>query len=155
MRQVLLASAFAVACGFAVLTAPGVHAAMLTFGNPTQFYGGTNCADVTSASITPGTPVEARPCNGAQNEQFQWNGKAIIALGDQRRLDVYGGVVFAGAKVDSWTCTGNTIQQWYYYKGQIQTFVNELCLDAGAGNSSTQLIVSICNGSANQQWQIK
>jgi hypothetical protein len=155
MREVVLASTFAVACAFGVWTAPSAHAAMLTFGNPTQFYGGTNCADVNGASITPGNAVDARPCSGAQNEQFQWNGLAIIALGDQRCLDIFGGPIVAGAKVDSFTCTGNPNQQWYYYKGQVKTFVNNLCLDAGNGASGTQLIVNTCSGSTNQQWQIK
>ncbi len=145
MRQGILAFPFAVTYSFAVLTAPGAHAAILSFGNPTAFYGGTNCADVNGASLTPGTPVDARPCNGAQNEQFQWNSdNTIYALGAQRCLDMFGGVIAAGTKVDSYTCTGHDNQHWWYYNGQIKPLVSDtLCLDAGSGASGTQLILSV------------
>jgi cytochrome c len=155
MRQGILASTFAVACGFAVLTAPGAHAAMLTFGRGTTTAGGFGCADVNGGNITPGTPVSAFDCHGAPNQQCEINGRTIFALGAQRCLDVFYNNQVPGTKIDSATCNGTNAQVWYYYNGEIKNFSSNLCLDAGNGANGTQLIINTCNGSSNQQWQIK
>jgi hypothetical protein len=131
------------------------HAAMLTFGPPFQPFGGFRCADVGGGNIASGTVIVAYACNGAPNQQYEFNGETIYALGAQRCLDALGNGKVPGTKIDSATCNGTQAQAWYYYNGQVINFFSALCLDGGNGNNGTQLVINACNGSTSQQWQIK
>jgi hypothetical protein len=155
MGQVVLAFTFAVACGFAVLTAPGAHAAMLTFGPPSQPFGGFGCADVAGGVIASGTPIVAYDCHGAPNQQFEFNHYTIYALGAQRCLDALGNGQLPGTKVVSAICNHTTGQAWTYIGGEIINIGKNLCLDAGNGANGTQLVINTCNLWHSQEWQIK
>ena len=103
-----------------------------------HFMVATNRADVlTVRASRPGTPVDARPCNGAQNEQFQWNSdNTIYALGAPRCLDMFGGVIAAGTqRLTRRLCTGHDNQHWPgTIMASIKPLVSDtLCLDAGSG----------------------
>jgi hypothetical protein len=96
-----------------LLGSPPAHAALLTVGTSNHEFGGLVCADVKNATTTAGTAVQAYDCFGDLNEQFEFNGFTIYALGGTRCLDV------SGTKVVSNTCTGAATQTWYYYNGEI------------------------------------
>jgi hypothetical protein len=133
------------------------RAAVLSFGNfPGNVFGGDNCADVRGGSLANGTPVDAFNCTAAPNQQFEFNGKTIYALGGQTCLDVASpnSMPTAGTLVDSFPCNGGPNQQWTYSNGEIIN-ASGLCLDATSGGPGKQLVVNTCDGSANQQWQIK
>ena len=73
----------------ALLGAAPARAAVLSFGNfPGGVFGGENCADVQGGSLANGTPVNAYNCTAAPNQQFEFSGNTIYALGGQRCLDV-------------------------------------------------------------------
>jgi hypothetical protein len=155
MRQLALASTFAVACGFAVWTAPSAHAALLTFGPQGQPYGGYGCADVAGANLAPFTPLQAFDCHGAGNQQFDFNGVTIHDLALQRCMDARLNGKVPGTLINSYPCNGTQAQAWYYYFGTIRNVYSNLCVDATTGANGKQLILNTCNGSQNQQWQLK
>jgi len=136
------------------------RAAVLSFGNiPGGPYGGENCADVHGASLNNSTPVDAYNCTAALNQQFEFNGVTIYALGGQTCLDVESptSTPTSGTLVDSYPCNGGINQQWKYVNGQIvnPAVGGDLCLDATSGGQGTQLMVNTCTDAASQQWQIK
>jgi Ricin-type beta-trefoil lectin domain len=127
-------------------------------------YGGSTCADVRSANLTPGTAAQAFNCLAGPNQQFEIysspSGGPIYTLGGQRCLDVWHSGTAPGTPVDSYTCNGTAAQQWYFYNstlGGIRIYYPNgiLCLDAGNMENATQLVVNTCNGSNSQQWMIK
>ena len=134
------------------------RAAVLSFGTfPGDVFGGENCADVRGGSINIATPVDSYNCTAAPNQQFEFNGNTIYALGGQMCLDVAAlndTTPTPGTLVDSYLCNGGPNQQWTYEHGAI---INEsgLCLDATSGGQNHQLEVNTCSGVASQQWQIK
>jgi hypothetical protein len=132
-----------------LLGSPPAHAALLTVGTSNHEFGGLVCADVKNASSTAGTAVQAYDCFGDLNEQFEFNGFTIYALGGTRCLDV------SGTKVVSNTCTGAATQTWYYYNGEITNANSGLCLDAMSLANGTQLVTNGCSGATSQNWQIK
>jgi Ricin-type beta-trefoil lectin domain len=132
-------------------------AAVLSFGTfPGGVFGGQNCADVQAASRAASTPVNAFNCTAGPNQQFEFSGKTIYALGGQTCLDVASpnSMPTAGTLVDSYPCNGGPNQQWTYKAGEIIN-ASGLCLAATTGGNGTQLIVNTCSGAASQQWQIK
>jgi alpha-galactosidase len=95
-------------------------------------------------------------CHAGPNQQYEFSGLTIYALGGQRCLDVYFGGTAPGTKVESYPCNGAGAQRWYYYNGLIVNTNSGLCLDAGSGANGTQLIINNCSSTApGQQWQIK
>jgi hypothetical protein len=160
-RKLKAAGLAAVAGGaIALFGALPVHAAVLSVGPASGTeappFGGTICADVNGGSITSGTKVQAWECSAAPNQQYEFNGVTIYALGAQRCLDVYGAGTAAGTKVDSATCNGTAAQKWYYYDGEIINLNgDEYCLDATTGANGTQLVINPCSGAGSQNWQIK
>jgi len=141
----------------AVLGASYAHAAVLSFGDfPGGVYGGDNCADVRAGSLDVGTPVDSFNCTAAPNQQFEFNGKTIYALGGQTCLDVASpdSNPTPGTLVDSYPCNGGPNQQWTYQNGEIIN-ASGLCLDATSGGQNEQLVVNTCAAVASQQWQIK
>jgi hypothetical protein len=143
-----------------LLGASPARAAVLSFGNiPGGPYGGENCADVHAASLTNSTPVDAYNCTAALNQQFEFIGVTIYALGGQTCLDVESpdSMPVSGTLVDSYPCNGGINQQWKYVNGQIVNPASggDLCLDATSGGQGTQLMVNTCTSAASQQWQIK
>jgi hypothetical protein len=155
MRTLKVAVYAALTCGSISLIASSAPAAVLTVGTSNQPYGGYVCADVRSANIAPYTPIQAYDCNAAPNQQYEFNGLTIYALGAQRCVDVQGGGTANGTLVDSYPCNGTVAQQWYYYNGEIYNPHSEKCLDAGNMANLTQLVIKECDGSESQTWQIK
>jgi len=134
-----------------------VRAAVLSFGTfPGDVFGGENCADVRAGSINNATPVDSYNCTAAPNQQFEFNGKTIYALGGQMCLDVASpdSNPTAGTLVDTYFCNGGPNQQWTYQNGAIIN-ASGFCLDATSGGQNHQLEVNDCSGVASQQWQIK
>jgi hypothetical protein len=136
------------------------HAAVLSVG-PTQpnepFNGGYVCADVSAGNLKAGNKIQAWGCHAGPNQQFDFIGYKIYALGGQRCLDVFAGGTAAGSQVDSATCNGTPAQEWYYFNGQIVNLNGNggNCLDATSMSNGTQLVINPCNGSESQNWQIK
>jgi hypothetical protein len=104
MRKIFLTAA-AVAmtvAGFLALNASPTEAAVLSVG--TGFFGGGVCADVAGANIAPNTNVQAYDCLADPNQQYEFYGETIRALGGQRCLDVRGAGTAIGTTLDSYTC---------------------------------------------------
>jgi hypothetical protein len=81
---------FLVGCSARLFVSSTAQAALLTVGRPGSTpCGGQVCADVRSASITPGIAVQDYDCFGDLNEQFELFGLKIY-LGNTRCLDVFG-----------------------------------------------------------------
>jgi len=144
------ASSILISGALFLLGSPLAHAALLTVGASSPPFGGFICADVRNASIVPLTPVQAFDCLGDLNEQFNFNGFTIFAMGGTRCLDVSGTL-----RVVSNTCTGSLTQTWSYFGGEIINENSGLCLDATTLANGTQLVTRTCNGARSQNWQIK
>jgi hypothetical protein len=150
-----------------LLGASSARAAVLSFGNfPGGVFGGEGCADVQGGSLANSTPVNAYNCTAAPNQQFEFSGSTIYALGGQRCLDVASPNDLPpnpGTPVDSYPCNGGFNQQWSYTffgngegEGIISPIDNiALCLDATTGANGTQLVVNQCSFAPSQLWQIK
>jgi len=153
MRQVVLAFTFAVACGFAVLTAPSAHAA--TFVNATVGNTGP-CLEVRGANISTGI-VQAFTCNGTFAQQWNFEGSVIQGLGSTssgaKCLDVLANGTANGTRVDITSCNGTTAQSWTYSGGRLIGTHSGKCLTAGA--LGTQVTIQTCNGTAGQFWSIR
>lgn len=157
MRKVVLASTFAVACGFAVLTAPGAHAA--SFVNATVGNTGP-CLEVQGANISSGTGiVQAFTCNGTFGQQWNFEGLIVQGLGSTSSgafcLDVFANGTANGTAVDITHCNGTTAQQWYYSNHQLIAHQAIKCLDVGTGSVPRPAVINTCNGSAGQIWSIR
>jgi hypothetical protein len=73
----------------------------LSFRNfPGGVFGGEGCADVQGGSLANSTPVNAYNCTAAPNQQFEFSGQTIYALGGQTCLDHNG--FTPGTPVDSY-----------------------------------------------------
>jgi Ricin-type beta-trefoil lectin domain len=157
MRKISLTAAAVAMTGAGLLAfdALPTEAAVLSVGAGSPPFGAATCADVALGSLTSGATVQAYDCLAGPNQQFEFYGLTIYALGGQRCLDVLGAGTTPGTKVDSATCNGTAAQQFYYDEGQIVYAHAGLCLDAGSMNNGTQLIVNTCNSTSSQSWQIK
>ena len=144
------ASSILISSAISLFGSPLAHAALLTVGASSPPFGGVVCADVRNASNIPGTAVQAFDCIGDLNEQFNFNGFTILAMGGTRCLDVS-----VTLRVVSTTCSGSPTQTWYYYNGEITNANSGLCLDATTMANGTQLVTNTCNGVRSQNWQIK
>jgi len=173
--QWIFPAALAIAgVGISAFDASPTRAAVLTVGQGVgPPYGGGVCADVTGGNLASGTPVQAYDCNIGPNQQFEFTGSTIRALGGQRCL----GVQTTGVNdvdINSYTCNGTAAQQFYYSAGVdiicCQATTGQIvvvgalfgvtngpqCLDAENMANGTQLIASNCDSTKNsQQWQIK
>jgi hypothetical protein len=140
--------------------APPARAAVLSVG-PTNAhpanssFGGNVCADVRSGNAAAHTPIQAYGCNAAPNQQFEFNGLTIYALGAQTCVDVSGAGTAAGTLVQSYPCNGTVAQQWYYYNGEIYNPHSGKCLDALDMVNTRQLVINTCDGATSENWQIK
>jgi Ricin-type beta-trefoil lectin domain len=98
-------------------------AAVLSFGLfPGNVFGGESCADVKGGVLANMTPVEAYQCTAAPNQQFEFSGLTIYALGGQACLNVeYPDDLTppTGTPVDIYVCNGGPHQQWTYSNGHI------------------------------------
>jgi hypothetical protein len=150
MRQFVLASTFAVASGFAILTAPGAHAAI--------FFNGTGaCLDVKNENTANYTP--AFTCNATFAQQWNFESLAIQGVGTSgaggKCVDVSNSGTAAGTLVQLYQCNGSAAQQWQYYRGQLINLNSGLCLDVGKGANFTQATIQSCNNSVGQSWAIR
>jgi Ricin-type beta-trefoil lectin domain len=102
-------------------------------------------------------------------EQFEFYGTTMYAMGGQGCLDLLDGTDNPGTPVISTTCDSAAWSQaWtgplvgYGAQGLIvndgepgAVWSNELCLDATNEESGTQLVVNECSSAASQSWQLK
>jgi len=155
--RTLKAALFAAGVGgsMALFGSPPAHAAVLSVGPSNGPFGSYQCADVRGGNITAGTPIQSWDCHAGPNQQYEFNGLTIYALGAQRCVDVQGAGTAAGTPVWSYPCNGTVAQDWYYFRGEIYNPNSGKCLDATSAVNGTQLIINYCNGGASQNWQIK
>jgi hypothetical protein len=64
------------------------NTAVLSVGPANGTGGGFVCADVRGGNIAIPTPVEAYDCHAGPNQQYEFNGRTIYALGGLRCLDI-------------------------------------------------------------------
>jgi hypothetical protein len=76
----------------------------------------------------------------------------LRALG--KCLDVTGGGVTDGTRVELWDCNGGTNQVWNLQNSILVNPASGKCLDDPGFNSAdgTQLDIWTCDGGANQKW---
>jgi Ricin-type beta-trefoil lectin domain len=159
-RRLKVALLAAMASGsMALLGSSPAFAAVLSFGNfPGNVFGGNLCADVQAGTLANGTPVDAFSCTAAPNQQFEFNGLTIYALGGQKCLDIAipdNQTPTPGTLVDIYECNGGNHQKWIYMNGEIIN-ISKLCLEGSTGANGAQLVVDTCDvTNPNQQWQIK
>jgi hypothetical protein len=142
-------------------------AAVVTVGvsNPPENLDQSTCMDVQGNNPTPGTVVIAYMCHAGPNQQFQFQGTTIYAMGATRCLEA--DLISPGPtpladhiEITSQVCSGAGNQQFSYENGQIQTTVTApeqgpppFCL---SGTLGSQLGAQPCIvNTANEQWQIK
>lgn len=91
-----------------------------------------------------------------QSSLTDFRGQAITADGEGIYcLDVSGGVVANGTKVQLWQCNGTPAQKWQMVNGVLHSGLNyNYCLDISGGNlsSGTNLWLWPCNGTAAQNF---
>jgi hypothetical protein len=177
-RRPLKAALFSALVGgsMALLGAAPARAAVLSFGDiPGDVFGGENCADVQGGSLANSTPVNAYNCTAAPNQQFEFSGNTIYALGGQTCLNIDSPDENPepGDLVNSYPCNNGVNQKWNYENGQIvaigsittdlcalaattsssagtttdlsECIPTALCLDATTGANGTQLKVNPCS----------
>jgi hypothetical protein len=113
------------------------------------------CVDVPNNTTTNGTVVALWDCNGASNQVWAANGKALATFSGSKCLDVTGGGTADGTAVIIWDCHGGTNQQWNVNSdGTVVGVGSNKCLDAtGHGTANgTVLEIWTCNGGTNQKW---
>ncbi|MFS0704712.1 beta-1,3-glucanase family protein [Cellulomonas sp. 179-A 9B4 NHS] len=100
----------------------------------TSFTGGT--------TTNPGTPTTPTPTGQALVSR--WNGKC---------LDVTGGAITAGTRVQMWECNGTAAQQWRQVGTALRVGTDQ-CLDVvwGGTANGSPVQVATCSGNAAQQW---
>ncbi|SAL53630.1 oxidase [Caballeronia sordidicola] len=123
----------------------------------------TLCADVDSASTTPGAAVNSWGCSGGGNQQWRpvVNGSTYEFVNQNSSLcmDVSGESMNAGGAVIQWTCN-NQNNQNFTLKPQGNGYAivashSGLCLAAMSLTGWSQPIEQqVCNGSAVQTWQL-
>jgi hypothetical protein len=146
-----------VASGSNVLFGPSsARAFVLSVGPMSGYFGGYVCADVVNGNLAVNELVQAYDCNGAPNQQYEFNGFTIYALGGERCLDVPG-FDNGSLVVRSNVCNGSATQQWHM-DGEIVNSGTAKCLDATKMVNGTPLVVSDCvrpHTPISQQWQMK
>ncbi len=111
------------------------------------------------------------PCNGSVAQQWSPPGAIptpptsatsadsgpITAFGGKWCVDVHGGEVRSGVKVQLYTCNGSGAQQWELYSDTtIHLRANrDFCLDVSGAATARGTAIQLwsCNGSAAQKWQ--
>lgn len=97
---------------------------------------------------TAGTAGAATPTSNG--------GSRVVGVPSGRCLDVIGGSITPGTRVQLWGCLGDPQQAWVYSGGRLEVYGNDtLCLDATSqdgGRNGTPIQVWTCNGRANQEW---
>lgn len=94
-----------------LLASLSAHAFVLSAGATSGYFGGYVCVDVVNGNLAVNELVQVYDCNGAPNQQYEFNGFAIHALGGKRCLDVPG---FSNGSlvVRSNVCNGSSTQIW-------------------------------------------
>ena len=89
------------------------------------------------------------------------SGRALQVYSGSLCLDASGQGTTTGTMVITWTCNGQSNQQWNLNAdGTITGVQSALCLDVTGGNvpagnvNGTLIELWTCNGGANQQWSL-
>ncbi|MFL5577633.1 MAG: RICIN domain-containing protein, partial [Gemmatimonadaceae bacterium] len=107
------------------------------------------CSDDMTAPASPATPVVA-----VSDIVTGSSGAVTSKLNGSICLDVANKSNSNGAKVQVWTCSGNSNQQWTVTSaGELRVF-GDKCLDAPSATNGSQLQIWSCWGGANQKWQV-
>lgn len=169
----------AIAVGLLMIAAPPTEAAVVTVGisHPPQNLNADTCMDVFGNDlgvfdgIINSVPVIAFGCHAGPNQQFQFQGSTIYAMGAQRCL---GWITALPSHreplflIESMPCDNGLNQQFLYEQGQI-VIASPVpggglrCIEAEDMQLGTRLTARPCGaplvGSgppvASQQWQIK
>jgi hypothetical protein len=97
------------------------------------------------------------PYSGAQVFRRGWADSVVVSA-TGNCLDVYGGNLYAGARVGIYKCQSSNNQKWYYNSvtGQVKAgwATSNWCLDIIGGNkqAGTGLQIWSCHNGANQRW---
>ncbi len=117
------------------------------------------CLDVDSPnptaefpSVTNGTPVVYRTCNGSRGQTSFWPAQHGIRGLGSKCVTVENASAANGARLVMWDCNGGTNQDWTI-KGEIRSW-NDKCLDVYGSQTApgTPVLLYPCYGTANQQW---
>ncbi|MFC1436362.1 ricin-type beta-trefoil lectin domain protein, partial [Streptacidiphilus sp. N1-3] len=85
------------------------------------------------------------------------NQLTVTTGGAQLCLDASGNGTSNGTKVVTWTCNGQTNQQWQLNaNGTVTGMQSGLCLDVTAKSTANGALAELwtCNGQTNQQWTL-
>ncbi len=114
--------------------------------------GGGQCLDLPSSDTADGTHLQAYPCSGAANQQFQWNvGGSLTVLG--KCLDLPGGNTASGTPLQIYDCNGGENQSFNFVTlapGQVETQANTTkCVDVPSGDTANGTLIQLydCNAS--------
>lgn len=123
-----------------------------------------NCADISISSDepypgpspspgpepypTPTPPPPPPPPASNPWNLVAWPGSSQVCL------DVAGGDVRNGARLQTWACNGMNQQQWEFENWQIKLKDNNFCVDIPGGEfmAGNALQLWDCNGMPGQQW---
>jgi galactose oxidase len=152
---------FLIAFAWTLATLSG-HAEAQTVGS-IALSGMTICADVDSASTTPGASVNSWGCTGGGNQQWRpvANGTKYQFINQNSNLcmDVSGENPNAGGAVVQWNCNNQNNQSYTLTpQGNGYAIVashSGMCLAAMSQTGwGQQIQQQVCNGSALQTWQL-
>jgi Ricin-type beta-trefoil lectin domain len=118
------------------------------------------CVDLRGAQYTNGTPVQVYDCLGQYNQRF-WleNDYSLPVSPDSFTIETAGDGTCLEAEynglVDVFQCESSAQQSWVRgSNGSLVNMATCYCLSAATPNDGTQLTVTPCNGSPNQQFTI-
>lgn len=113
------------------------------------------CLDIRASNAGVGATVGPEPCNGNNNQLWQWNGTELVSGLNGMCLDINDGNRLNGAGIDNWPCHGGSPQDWHWNGSQLQDDLNR-CLGIAGVNPGTgaALVMWTCNGSPDQQWRV-
>ena len=114
----------------------------------------------TSSKISarvPGHGVVMYRVSGGSTRNIPNPAGRVRGVASKRCLDVPNSSVSNGAKIQIWTCNGNTNQKWAHTSGRALMAYGTKCLDADGNGKrrGTAVILWTCNGRTNQQWKVK
>jgi hypothetical protein len=152
---------------FLLLTVGGARAqaAMITGGTDINVNNGYQCVEVAGGGTKPGTAIQSWDCWAGFNQEWHFFHGQILGIGSEINaqgatsnltcMDLTG--TSAGSGVVLNTCNGSATQQWIVKSGRIESAAAHMCLDLGAGYSTSgvQVTISPCGASMSQQFAIR
>jgi hypothetical protein len=122
---------------------------------PLHAVGAGKCLDAPNS--TPGTQLQIRGCDGQAWTATSSNQLTVTLGGTTLCMDAYGNQTSPGTKVETWSCNGQSNQQWTVNAdGTITGAQSGLCLDVTGASTADGALAELwtCNGGSNQQWTL-